>query len=375
MIGVEGQYLLKFSIGKVEDFVDEEDLKDFTLIEEAGNVLPQFELVFTTRTIELLSELTEGNVLQISLGRDALELTPAPFIIFSKRVAKSGQDKYSVRLTGLYAAPKYIAEDRTGWYEGSSVQVIEEVAGRYFRVQNEASSSSDVQVWLQTSIPDKAFVTKVWMHSYLEGSVLLLAITSVGDFLIKDVKRLAGQEPRWRFVPRRASGAREVDYTGDYEVISETGFLNQYAGYRRTVNKLEVESSTLSTIEVNASPILGLSPVLDRSAEISKRVVKQMPYCDNVHSHYWDAYFHNLALLSALSSTRIRLSTGNYFFPIRPLDLVYFSEFETAQRQVVSPYSGLYIVSKVSRVIRDKRFFTNVEITREVINFAKGALA
>jgi len=373
MIGVEGQYLLKVSLGDLDDFLKEEDLISFTLIEEVGNVLPQFELMFTTADADILSYISEGNKLQISLGSHHLELLPSPYMIFSKQIAKAGHQLFRLKLVGLYDAPRYLSEDKSRAFSGNSSEVIVQIAQENgFTVDNQATTN-DAQNWLQSSISDKLFVNKVWLHSWIDNSVLTLAITSDGSFLLRDIRKLATEDEKWKFVPNDPRSDKEHSYGGDYVVISETGFLNQYAGYGRQFEQISLLDSTIETVVPDISPIFGLSQALDRFAElVGKRKSVQLPVNDNVHSNYWKAYFNNLAFLSSLSSTRIQLTVAGYYLPVRPLDLVHFYEYDPNNKISVGAYSGLYVVTKVSRVITNKSFQTHIEISREVLNFLKG---
>ena len=92
MIGVEGQYIFRFSIGEFEDFISNDDLVYFNLIEEAGNVLPTFELTFTSANEKLLSTLNEGNILQVSFGRELDHLIDVELIISKNNSNRAGED-------------------------------------------------------------------------------------------------------------------------------------------------------------------------------------------------------------------------------------------------------------------------------------------
>ena len=81
MFSVDNQYLVSFSLEGttvLKDFIEEEDLLKFTIIEEAGNVLPSFELIFKLRKSSIISYLNEGNVVKFQFGVDKRKMSDCP---------------------------------------------------------------------------------------------------------------------------------------------------------------------------------------------------------------------------------------------------------------------------------------------------------
>ena len=69
MIGVEGQYLFRFDIADRTDFISESNQGMLTIIEEAGNYLPTFNLSFKCQDDSIIPLLNERNELNITFGR------------------------------------------------------------------------------------------------------------------------------------------------------------------------------------------------------------------------------------------------------------------------------------------------------------------
>ena len=84
MIEIQGQYIFDMQVGNYKDFIESRDLVEFTLIEEAGNTLPSFDLKFRFSIPELRSYLIENNVIRITIGSSDEDKVSIPLRIFKK---------------------------------------------------------------------------------------------------------------------------------------------------------------------------------------------------------------------------------------------------------------------------------------------------
>ena len=79
MIGVEGQYRASFSIGEIEDFLKEEQLICFKLIEDTSNVIPIFQLdiyIFDERILKYVNDVKN---LIVKIGQSVDKMSEATF--------------------------------------------------------------------------------------------------------------------------------------------------------------------------------------------------------------------------------------------------------------------------------------------------------
>ena len=72
------------------------------------------------------------------------------------------------------------------------------------------------------------------------------------------------------------------------------------------------------------------------------------------------------------SSTKLTLNCSHNYFPIKILDLASFTDGPSNDLYSSEAYSGLWIVSKVARIIEDYKFKTNIVMCREAMNGARG---
>ena len=83
MIEYSNQFKMMFSIASYEDFIDEENLEELKIVEQAGNVMPMLQLTFKTNNSKHLMVLNENNFGR-SLNPDELEDLVYLYIILNK---------------------------------------------------------------------------------------------------------------------------------------------------------------------------------------------------------------------------------------------------------------------------------------------------
>jgi hypothetical protein len=377
MIGIENQYILKIDIGDFEDFIEKEDLVSLLIIEEAGGVLPSFELSFYTEEEDIIGYINEGNNVKISLGKNKNSLLDYSMVVLSFESTSVGQTKYQITLSGLYNSLKYLTDGNV--YISDKISGVEEmsrIGGQYFNVVSNITSSSDSQNWIQPNISDRAFISEIWLRSYIPGSFLLFAISSEGDFILKDVKTLVGTDAIWEFLPSEKSKSNQIIFDPRYTAKTSTGVFNQWLGYNREKNVFNVDDGESSIIAPSFNSFLSQTPSLNRSADVNKKIDDFGLVLENVHDKYQEAYIQNTTYLGLFSTVGIPISFTGIFEDVKVLDLVFFKDKVIQDVKMASEYySGLYIVSLVSRQVVNGQFKTNVILNRESGNKMTGNLS
>jgi hypothetical protein len=376
MIGIKGQYLFSFDISGKRNFITENDLQLFKIVEEAGNVLPTFELIFTLEDQSVLRYLNEGNPLNTAMGEDNLAMTNIDLRILNKLITRIAQRKYLVRLTGVYDAMRYYTDCKMSITEQiSGVEAIINVVGNYFKVDSNITKSQDKQHWIQNNIPDKSFVNKAWMHSWLGGSSFpAVGITSDGIFVLRDVKKLAKEDYAWKFISGDSMKKDELIFD-QYKVESNTGLINVWTGYEREREVLNLDAGSEKSVKPTLDTVLALSKDLDRMSDIGTRTSEFGVVNANVHPNYWLAYQQNLSYLSVFGSTKIVLQFSSKYADVRVLDLVLLRDIDLEMKQAEGYYSGSYLVSRVTRVLENKNFVTMVHLNREALGELQGSFS
>lgn len=374
MIGIEGSYRFLFSIAGQEDFLDEPDLQELKIIEEAGNVLPSFSIVFTLQDKDVLRYFNEGNPLEIASGVDDLEMTNVKFRILGKPyISKLTQHKYLIKLTGLLDNIKYYSDCKTSIFGPmSGIEAIIGAAGNHFNVDTNVQKSQDHQNWIQPNISDKAFINQVWMHSFLPGSFPAIGISSRGDFILRDVKKLAKSGYQWTFASTDVLKDNEIAFD-TWILNSSTGFINAWSGYEREKPVWDIDTGVESISKPSLQPILSSTEKMDRMREIGTRGEDFSVINKNVHSNYHLAFQQNLGYLSVFSSgANILLQFSGRYIDLKVLDLVFLRDLDINLQGSEGYYSGSYIISKVARIVESKNFTTLVLLTRDALGELQG---
>lgn len=374
-IAVAGQYIFSFSIGDIfNDFIQESDLLDFTIIEEAGNVLPTFELVFNIQDDRFLGVLTETNDLKVSFGRDDDDRIDTTLHIASLDSTGHGQGKRTVVLSGFLTNVSYIYNsEMTISDKKSAVEVMRDVAERHnFTPDFNVDTSSDQQHWIQPNVTAKKFVNDLWLHADRTDSFLAMALTVDSKFMIRDMRTLVEQDFQWRFTPF-VEEPWDIPYDTNIGIKSNTGFINYWAGYGQNKLIFDLEDEDFRFITEEAKPIIALTREISRKAGLEKRYVNTGMQNDNVHKNYWQASLRNLTNLVIFGAVTVTVSFRDRFRNIRPLDKVMFREQDVADPNIATEFhSGLYIVTKVCHRIQNRQFVTTVELNRESFNQVVG---
>ncbi len=377
MIGVEGQYVYKFSIADKNDFIETQDLDFFSSIEEAGNVLPAWDIGFKTEDNTLFELFNEGNDFKVSFGVTKDDMVEIPLIILSRQVTKSGDNKYQITGSGLFSNIKYITTPYTYITDNiSGVEAITEIIGRDFnQIDSNITKSNDSQYWIQPNTTNKKFIDELWMHSYLPNSFLGIALTSTGKFIIKDLQQSIKNGFSFKLTPKASVNSKnEINYLGDAIIEGNSGFINCLAGYQREKPIYTIEGDTHELLTENITPMTAMMKQLARRSEGNRRSDIYGIQNDNTHDNYWNATLRNLSSLAIFSTEALTVSYFNYFNNIKPYDIIMYKEdqLDNLKKQSEEYQSGLWIVGTISRSINNNTFNTTLKVYRESFNSIKG---
>jgi hypothetical protein len=375
MIGVEGQYVFKFSIGGKKEFIDTDSLQYFNIYEECGNSLPAWEISFNTASNDLIGVFHEGNDFEVSYGVSIKEMDDIRLMISSKTINRVGEQKYRIEAKGILSVMEYITQPNIQITDKKSgIEAVKDVVEKYFEFDSNIPSSQDSQHWIQPNTTDKLFVNKVWIHSYVKGSFIGTAITLGNKFILRDMAKLVSGDYKFKFTPNIQSD-KDIDYIGDFLLESRAGFINCWVGYGREKPVHTIESDEWKKVSFDPVPLMALSKTLSRRSSIEKRASAIGMQNDNTHKKYWEAANANITGLALFSSESNKLSFSGRFVDIRPLDLVMFKDSEPDSGSKSAEFhSGLYIVGRIGRSLSSSTFTTTLDLYRESFNAIKGEL-
>lgn len=374
-ISVDGQYYYRFNIGGFEDFIDNDDFDSFTLIEEAGNMLPTWKISFKTSDPDVPKVWNEGNDLEVSYGIDQDNLVDAKLLITKSTISGAGDQKYQITGLGIYSAINYITKAKTLISDKKSgVAIVKDVAAKHFLCDFNIDVSEDSQYWIQPNITDKKYIDNVCLHSYLSKSFIGTGITSDGTFRLLDISQVISEPYAFKFTNTSEEDGKDISYSSNPELISNSGFINCWVGYGREKPVYTIEDDSLNKYLETSEPLMVLSNTFARNSSVEKRNAAIGMENDNTHSKYWQAALKNVQGLSLFSSQNLTL-TYDSFNTIKVFDLVMFKKGLLDNDNEASEYeSGLYLVGLVSRTVSANKFSTTVSLFREGMSSITGSL-
>lgn len=373
-LSVDGQFHISFNLGGNTDFVKREDLIEFTVYEYAGNVMPTFELSFISGDDGILRKLNEGNTIEAQSGKVKEDVKGVTLFTSSLETTKAGTDRRIYKISGFAVKTDYIINHNLQITdEKSAIEIVVETALRNFeKVESNITKSDDKQNWIQHNISDRQFLNDVIMRADLGTSFPVTAITSDGTFIIHDLEKLIETDkPDWRLTKNRTS-KDDIIYDTDVSIESQAGFINNWIGYGKELKVINTIDGEVESVFEDPKIIMSMSNELDKSKTIEKRYGGSRSISDNVSSTYWSAFNHNLQSLANLSKIDNTVSFTNIYKPVRPLDIVNFSEESNKNDAASSEHSsGKYIVSGVVRTYQNNMTSTTLILNREAFNKVK----
>lgn len=377
MIAIHKQYVFSINVGGVQDFFGVHDLISAYVIEEVGNQLPTFEVIFKLRNKDLFDKMNQGSSCKIGIGIEDVKFSGiryTQFIITGKEKLAENQNEATIRLVGIYDALSYITDTYVTHFKNmTSFEVLSSKVGKYFTFKTNLPNSLDKMTWHQTNVSDKIMINKLWLHSvFPEQDTPMVAITSKGEFLYKGVKKTM-TEKFWNFQPDDHDwSSNTVLYETRPQYRFAQGTVDAYAGYAqsRIVHDVDSNKSSYNTPEWE---IKMAQTGKDESIEPGSRISAISIQNTNVHDQYFDAKDYNTRVLAKISAAQCKVYWEKSFAydSLSLLDKVKLDDFPERKGGYSHDTGGYWFISKICRKIEDQRFKMIVTLTKDMLNNRK----
>lgn len=375
MIGVTGNYLLSVSIGEFKDFLTQDTLHSFTVIEDAGNLLPTFQASIIA-TSKIAPYLNEGNAIKITLGATLDTLVETEFKLTKVLKVSEGHSANTYNIAGILNADKYTTQPVTQIYTQSScIEAITQAIAGTLRLDTNILFTNDRMNWIQHNISTRKFINDTYLRMNLGKSFPAIAISLDNKFIIKDVKKsisgLGVLNYDWRLTPS-PSRSTDIIYDGDYVEESNAGIINNWLGYGKRISQYNIEDNAVEDIEPElGTGLLAMTNVVAIDTTIEYRYGGIKHLNPDVHDKYHESHLHNLTQLAINSKHKITCKGSSGYKAVRPLDTAMLIDKDTTTGITTDATSGLYLITKVSRTIIDNTLTTLIQAVRESDNNIK----
>lgn len=370
MIGITGKYLCKFKLANIDNFIREDQLIMFKLIEETGNVLPLFELVFSlSNNFELEKFLNNGNYLDVTFGKDLNNLESIRLYIFDTTKSSVSNNSRMYRTVGVGVSLTYNSECFVKTYGGKSVDVIKEIAGKYFKVIDETDGSDDEMNWIQPNTNNRKFINELWLHSTLKDKTdtLLVGINASGEFRMRSMIKALSNPAEFTFTSTSIDSDKTFVYESVPSFQDDRGFSSAIGGQPKStlLHDSSQNVSMYATPEKINTMVNGDQGV----SGLGKRVGKSRISNQNMHSNYQLSYDYNVRNLLMLQSTKAKVTFNNQTIPVNLLDTVLLKTVDNQNSRSASEVdSGVWFVDKKARIIANKELKTIITLCRDGSN-------
>lgn len=382
MIGIEGDYLFDCSISDVKDFIEFEEQFIFIINEYAGNIIPDFQMVFVSKQAKIAPLLHEGTLIKAKIGRTYDTLQDMQLYVTTFDSAKHGESHELFTISGFATPVSYPCDYKSASFsKTSAISAVIQIAKKTFKsVITNIDTSLDTQTWIQPFQSDRETIQKIIYRADLGDSFPASAITLDGKFIIKDIKKdlktnnsKTGKVYDWKLV-RNADekGGREISYVGDAVLTSNSGMINKIIGYGFTLKSLILDTALFKEADISSSSVLANSNKVGGLTGVNKKKFAGLQQTENTHANYHKSYYYNITQLLSLSRIELHATVDNRYYPFMPLDKFMFIEADVNNSKLSDEYkSGMYYASFISRTIQERKMMTTIKLNRESMNQVK----
>lgn len=368
-MGVDGQWILNINLSSSKEvFVNE--LHNFTIIEETGNLLPTWKISFTASP-QLEPEWTESLQLPlvISKSQSSSEKLSTTLHILHPEV-KSSQDGDNIKqynASGILYAPAFTQTPYcTTTKNCHGTDVLQSIAKKHFKEVDTSGMtvSSEKQIWVQPNTTDMKFLDYVAPRCFINNSFTGTGITSGGKYVITDVVKASNNKEKWKIGD---SDSNSLTILSGPKAVSNSAFMNSVGGYGmdtpiisqdggfRSVHRPSIKFGFTKNEhpQINNVQRKTLAPVICSMSNDPKTLMAK------ANADYGQA-------LLCMESVEVTLEAP--FFPIQIWDVVSLQSPDKLTGGLNINQSGKYIVSKVSRTVKNYRLYTSLVLNRDAHN-------
>lgn len=369
MIEIKGQFVCRITVGPFQDFILTEDLIEMVYFESAGLSIPFMSISFILRNLKVLRYFNEGNIINVSMGRDELNLSDMQFMLTGDIANKNYTLGSDVTIKGVLYKPKFILLGKENKYSGSSISVLNEICSKHFTVVSNVAKTNDTQDWFQTGISDRQMVRDLWFHSYINNKTFIAMGFDSNTIRIKDIRKSLLEDDPWIFsmnvVPRGESS--KIVHFGQFWTKNDYGAVNNCIGRGLSQVSFNVDTGEVSYLD---SKLKNFSVISSNKLNILDVDVKKFSYSymsDEVSNTYDVAFKQNIRNLLMFSSFKIYIPVSGPFKQFRLLDSVKLEEASVGSRA-----SGRSFITRIYYTIKDRRLYTNLTLCKEAPNELRG---
>lgn len=381
LLHVEDQVYCEIDIGDAPMPATPNLVDSINIVEGFGQAVPVLEMYLYDQTGSLADDfaLMEGKRIVVNIGKSADQTTKREFRVF----AFTSMDTHvgpMLRVVCILDAYKYIAENVSKAFSGTSADAIRRVASECGLQYDGPDSAADEMIWLNVCQNYLSFTEDVALHGYTgKKSCMYRALDTKKRLIYKDLFSQLSLAPKNRLMHNAVPGDSSDFIVRELNSVSKGGVVSHWFNYGHAQYEHDLSGKTVETLKVNA-PITTGFPVHEVRDEF-KYSRKEMTWPDsgtkaakagNVHRNYRQAYYQNkrfYALFTdSLSCLVDQFTDMDIVYPVKleHMDLK-LGDFVQNER-----YSGAYLLTnKTIHIKNGVRYHEKLTIGRPNVGNAK----
>lgn len=352
MVKLDKEVTLVVDAGSCKDIVDQ--VAGFDRLEATfrpGLVLPMIDLQFIVTRPEQLKCLLQGTTVTLIFGVESGNIVVEGTIL--KTLVEEPSDSMQVRtfiILGIDFGNEFLS-----WYKnGTSLNALSDLLGRYYHVRNEATTPSDSMSWMGYGVA-RHLAMNVWMRSYYGGSNFLLPGIDYRGAILTDLAT-ATSAAKWKL------GSE----AGDDAQIEQITIVNRRPLAQDGLDKDVVYDELVSSynpklLKPDPKPFI-VSQV--HAWRVGRRRVREWQYDKDgpVHENWSNALAYNTGYFSILGK-QVTISYRG-FLPVEMFDAV---DLDVPDARPEPYIGGRFIVGDISFVAEKGEFRTYLGLMREEV--------
>lgn len=325
-------------------------INTIALTEGNGALFPACTIQFNDLSGYLKDQLNlvDGNQLSVTVGKQEANVSTVTrqYRLFGSR-APSTPVGSIIKIVGIYDAPAFTMSNARESFQGSSSQVLQEIA-QLCKLEFDGPSvkTDDAQTWLNICKTRSAFVQDIARRGYIDPhSAMACTLTSLGVLKYKNLAEVIEQTPKFSILHNVLPGGDKgsVYLVKQARDSSTSGMVNSWQNYGSTkiIHSLTGTNEVEDKLEVKTSgKYLAINQQVADTVHMSR--VDYAPLdCSNVHAKYERALYQNVRLLSLFCERQSILVTE--CTDVQLFDTVYYRQAD-ADLMKPAEQSDIYIV-------------------------------
>lgn len=357
-------------------------ISSIALLEGCPVLAPSLSMVLNDHGGKLSKELvlTDANAIVVTIGKTPEDLKTVSRQYRSYKVKQlAGQSGPMLHVLALYDAPKYLLEAARESYEGTTDQVLQQIAEKCKLEFNgpkdfNGRALDDRQVWLNVAKSRAAFAQhELAKHAYMdEFSAMYASLTSLGQLRYRnlmDVIATPIEDVKFVIALNIMPGDQEFESKEVYlatktKESSNAGVSNASGNYGSTLiqDGMSGETRVDSKLDVKTgAPYLAINDQVAQTVDRAR--VEYAPIdCGNTHPMYTRAIYQNkkkLALFSERLSVIVQDPTE-----IQLMDPVIYKQADADQSKPVRTTDIYVVIGKTIFVAGGQHYGERLELAR-----------